>query len=347
MTHPLQTRAAYNQQLGGHKPHYSRRHQPHFAISKSSSIPEPHDEHPMLGDARRLGDGDVGLVPSWILGPVPAELQAVGRSILQTMHHQQGGPATGAEESQGSQSHQETPPQPRQGLVWEQVRLPHEQPSDGNRGERQLAPREVLAREGEEMLCRPCVDCGLRTGRFCDRCRAADRMPNEMWAVEQMTPLCSRCKYRHHRCHVCRGLPWSPPPPHEEWDDIRGYPGLQGLLFGSRASDNTYQGDANDQTALHQGSHHSPPLAETRDNLASMYQDGSLEQLWHTEGHVRAGRQGNSPSSGMTSAPQPEPRSTGTREAAPGRPPQPMLTPQAAEDPESARAVEALVERVS
>ena len=51
----------------------------------------------------------------------------------------------------------------------------------------------VLAYGDQEMLTRPCVDCGLLTGRFCDWCFAADRLPNEEWADGQMTPLCSDC----------------------------------------------------------------------------------------------------------------------------------------------------------
>ena len=34
-----------------------------------------------------------------------------------------------------------------------------------------------------EMLCRPCVDCGLETGCFCDYCLACDRCPKEQWAA--------------------------------------------------------------------------------------------------------------------------------------------------------------------
>ena len=70
---------------------------------------------------------------------------------------------------------------------------------------------EVLAMSSEEMLCRPCVDCGLNTGRFCDYCCAVDRIPSEQWAVGQMTPLCSTCDWAHGRCHFCRGLPWCRP----------------------------------------------------------------------------------------------------------------------------------------
>ena len=72
---------------------------------------------------------------------------------------------------------------------------------------------EVLAWGDEKMLIRPCVDCGLMTGRYCDWCRAADRCPNEQWAKGQMAPLCSYCDNMLDACHFCRGLSWCAPPP--------------------------------------------------------------------------------------------------------------------------------------
>ena len=78
-------------------------------------------------------------------------------------------------------------------------------------------PMEVIAvaEEGQEhLLLRPCVDCGLRTGCFCDWCLAIDRFPDEEWVPGQHTPLCTVCDQRHNRCHLCRGLNWVAPPPH-------------------------------------------------------------------------------------------------------------------------------------
>ena len=66
-----------------------------------------------------------------------------------------------------------------------------------------------------ELFLRPCVDCGLKTGRYCDFCLAKDRMPEEQWAEGQHTPLCSRCDNAHDMCHYCRGVPWCVPPPHD------------------------------------------------------------------------------------------------------------------------------------
>ena len=71
---------------------------------------------------------------------------------------------------------------------------------------------EVLATGDAEVLCRPCVDCGVRTGSYCDWCEAVDRMPSEQWAHGQMTPLCTRCDSIHDECHFCRDLPWCTPP---------------------------------------------------------------------------------------------------------------------------------------
>ena len=78
-------------------------------------------------------------------------------------------------------------------------------------------PMEVIAvpREGQEaLLMRPCIDCGRRTGSFCDWCLAADRLPDEEWVTGQHTPLCTVCDRQHDRCHRCRGLIWATPPPH-------------------------------------------------------------------------------------------------------------------------------------
>ena len=79
-------------------------------------------------------------------------------------------------------------------------------------------PMEVIAvpREGQEhLLTRPCVDCGLRTGSFCDGCLAVDRFPEEEWVTGQHTPLCTICDDRNDGlCHLCRGLIWAVPPPH-------------------------------------------------------------------------------------------------------------------------------------
>ena len=74
-------------------------------------------------------------------------------------------------------------------------------------------PIEVIAIGDKDMLCRPCVDCGKKTGRFCDYCKAADRLPDERWAHGQLTPLCSDCDNEHDQCHFCRGQLWCTPPP--------------------------------------------------------------------------------------------------------------------------------------
>ncbi|OLP84362.1 hypothetical protein AK812_SmicGene34786 [Symbiodinium microadriaticum] len=70
-----------------------------------------------------------------------------------------------------------------------------------NMGDRpQIGPDQValqaLAVGTQDELCRPCVDCGLYTGCYCDgndwgECFAADRLPHEHWANNQRTPLCT------------------------------------------------------------------------------------------------------------------------------------------------------------
>ena len=76
-------------------------------------------------------------------------------------------------------------------------------------------------------LIRPCVDCGLITGRFCDGedfgpsgkpCLAKDKHPEsgEKWGETQRTPLCSKCEDKHDKCHYCRGVSFCTPFPHQE-----------------------------------------------------------------------------------------------------------------------------------
>ena len=79
-----------------------------------------------------------------------------------------------------------------------------------------MSAMQVLAAGSAADLCRPCADCGQYTGRFCDFCRAADRIPSERWCYNQMTPLCSRCDDRWGRCHFCRRLAWCRP---AEWGE--------------------------------------------------------------------------------------------------------------------------------
>ena len=67
--------------------------------------------------------------------------------------------------------------------------------------------------DGTISLCRPCVDCGLMTGRFCDFCLGAERIPTEEWNPGQMTPLCSFCDNLYDMCHYCRGEDWCTPQP--------------------------------------------------------------------------------------------------------------------------------------
>ena len=87
---------------------------------------------------------------------------------------------------------------------WARARIPW-RPVPGD-------PLEIMAMGPREILFRPCVDCGLWTGYFCDWCEAADRMPGEEWAEGQFTPLCTYCEGRHGKCHFCRQQKWCTPP---------------------------------------------------------------------------------------------------------------------------------------
>ena len=69
-----------------------------------------------------------------------------------------------------------------------------------------VAPQNDLT-----ILLRDCVDCGRRTGRFCDYCFAEERFPKgdtigRFWACNQLTPLCSCCDNARRACHYCLGI---------------------------------------------------------------------------------------------------------------------------------------------
>ena len=38
--------------------------------------------------------------------------------------------------------------------------------------------------------------------------------PDEVWADNQMTPLCTHCDRKWDACHFCRGQQWCVPAPH-------------------------------------------------------------------------------------------------------------------------------------
>ena len=65
----------------------------------------------------------------------------------------------------------------------------------------------IMAAGDKAMLCRPCVDCGVKTSGFCDFCYAKDRLPNEKWADKQRTPLCIPCDRDYDKCRFCRAPP--------------------------------------------------------------------------------------------------------------------------------------------
>ena len=67
-----------------------------------------------------------------------------------------------------------------------------------------MAFMQIVAFGTPEELTRPCVDCGDATTDFCEYCFAADRMPNQVWAQNQATPLCMTCDKKHDKCNFCR-----------------------------------------------------------------------------------------------------------------------------------------------
>ena len=77
----------------------------------------------------------------------------------------------------------------------------------------------TLAASDKDTLCRPCVDCGRRTGNFCETLRQAGHaywqggiclaetwIPTERWAEGQRTPLCTPCEEKLGACRFCRGV---------------------------------------------------------------------------------------------------------------------------------------------
>ncbi len=64
---------------------------------------------------------------------------------------------------------------------------------------------------------RPCVDCGLMTGNWCETffwgkvwhsaggvCLAEHWIPSEDWGDGQRTPFCTSCEDKFTACHFCR-----------------------------------------------------------------------------------------------------------------------------------------------
>ena len=80
---------------------------------------------------------------------------------------------------------------------------------------------DALAMGTYEDLCRPCVDCGIKFGSYCDGkwgvpCFAAVRVPSEQWCDGQRTPpLCTKCDRMMGMCRFCRGVPSCTPPTRE------------------------------------------------------------------------------------------------------------------------------------
>ena len=82
--------------------------------------------------------------------------------------------------------------------------------------------------ESQPKLVRPCVDCGLKTGNFCDgimaECYAKERIPGEEWCVNQRTPFCSHCENKRPACRFCLRITSCTPP---ETSVYKGNDGLK------------------------------------------------------------------------------------------------------------------------
>ena len=77
---------------------------------------------------------------------------------------------------------------------------------------------EKVDRDGKIVsLIRPCVDCGLLTGNFCEAdCFAEYWLGSKLedWNDNQFTSQCSACEQRYKCCHFCLGKAWATPEPH-------------------------------------------------------------------------------------------------------------------------------------
>ena len=55
---------------------------------------------------------------------------------------------------------------------------------------------------------KPCIECGLITGNFCDgqtgECFAKDTIKDGKFEPGQRTPMCTKCEKKYRFCKVCR-----------------------------------------------------------------------------------------------------------------------------------------------
>ena len=88
---------------------------------------------------------------------------------------------------------------------------------------RQVTDADVPLTDAEDislargMYTRPCDDCRLFTGNWCDgitpgeRCLASNWTSSGTWGTHQGTPLCSICDRHFASCHYCRVIAWCRP----------------------------------------------------------------------------------------------------------------------------------------
>ena len=128
-----------------------------------------------------------------------------------------------------------------------------------------MAPMEVLAvSDGTISMCRPCVDCGLVTGRFCDWCLGKDRISTEEWNAGQHTPLCSYCDNHHNACHYCRRVHWATPFPHDGAEALKATKKeLKALQKALKAAAKSSAAKPVDSSSAAKQAPAEPPLAST------------------------------------------------------------------------------------
>ena len=110
---------------------------------------------------------------------------------------------------------------------------------------------------GPALFYRPCVDCGLQTGCYCEHCNAKDRMPDQTWSPGQATPLCTLCDSMRGACHYCLDLYCILAPHSGRQHTAHASPAGQGTLGPSgphRGQDAPADDDSSDSTDPSSGS---------------------------------------------------------------------------------------------
>ena len=68
----------------------------------------------------------------------------------------------------------------------------------------------------------PCVDCGRRTGNFCESCVWVEGHSGTLGENYKFAFFCNPCGEKWLYCHYCRCVPWATPPVNDG-DPTNGY----------------------------------------------------------------------------------------------------------------------------